>query len=103
MYIVILSISNILVILATSLVEIDVRSFGSSPNFFIKISFTLYPTHSRVGRGNLVLSHSVPHFPSNSAGFLDKNKNFEAGRGAEAQSVTVNRPTGCGFDPHSRR
>ena len=27
---------------------------------------------------------------------------FEASRGAAAQSVTV-KPTGCGFDPHSRR
>ena len=27
---------------------------------------------------------------------------FEATRGAAAQSVTV-KPTGCGFDPHSRR
>ena len=27
---------------------------------------------------------------------------FEASRGAVAQSVTV-KPTGCGFDPHSRR
>ena len=26
----------------------------------------------------------------------------EAGRGAEAQSVTV-KSTGCGFDPHSRK
>ena len=26
----------------------------------------------------------------------------EANRGAGAQSVTV-KPTGCGFDPHSRR
>ena len=36
-------------------------------NFLIKISFTLYPAH-RVGRGNLVLRHSVPHFPPNSGG-----------------------------------
>ena len=28
--------------------------------------FTLYPAHSRVGRENLVLSHSVPHFLPNS-------------------------------------
>ena len=27
---------------------------------------------------------------------------YEAGRAAEAQSVTV-KSTGCGFDPHSRR
>ena len=27
-----------------------------------QISFTLYPAHSRVGRGNLVLKHSIPHF-----------------------------------------
>ena len=31
-------------------------------------SFTLYPTHSRVGRGNLVLRHSVPQFPPISGG-----------------------------------
>ena len=36
---------------------------------FIKtnnVSFTLYPAHSRVGRGNLVLRHSVSHFLPNS-------------------------------------
>ena len=33
--------------------------------------------------------------------FFSKNY-FEAGRGAAAQGVTV-KPTGCGFDPHSRR
>ena len=27
---------------------------------------------------------------------------FEAGRGAAARGVTA-KPTGCGFDPHSRR
>ena len=32
------------------------------------ISFTLYPAHSRVGRGNLVSRHSVPHFLPNSEG-----------------------------------
>ena len=31
------------------------------------ISFTLYPAH-RMGKGNLVLRHSVPHFLSNSGG-----------------------------------
>ena len=33
-----------------------------------KISFTLYPAHSRVGRGNLVLRHSVPHCLPDSGG-----------------------------------
>ena len=33
-----------------------------------QISFTLYPAHSRVGRGNLVLRHTVPHFPPNFGG-----------------------------------
>ena len=28
-------------------------------------SFTLYPAHSRVGSGNIVIRHSAPHFPSN--------------------------------------
>ena len=32
------------------------------------ISFTLYPAHRRVGRGNLVLTYSVPHFTPNSEG-----------------------------------
>ena len=32
------------------------------------LSFTLFPAHSRVGRGNLVLRHSVAHFPPNSGG-----------------------------------
>ena len=27
-----------------------------------KISFTLYLAHSRIGRGNLILGHSVAHF-----------------------------------------
>ena len=34
----------------------------------IIISFTLYPAHGSVGRGNLVLRHSVPHFLPNSGG-----------------------------------
>ena len=33
--------------------------------FTFFFSFTLYPAHSRVGRGNLVLRHSVPHFLPN--------------------------------------
>ena len=33
-----------------------------------QISFTLYPAHSRVGRENLVLRYSVPHFLPNSGG-----------------------------------
>ena len=32
------------------------------------ISFTLYPAHSRVRRGNVVLRHFVPHFPPSSGG-----------------------------------
>ena len=32
------------------------------------ISFTLYPAHSRVGRGNLVLRHSIPPFLPNFGG-----------------------------------
>ena len=31
-------------------------------------NFTLYPAHWRVGRGNLVLRHSVPHFLPYSGG-----------------------------------
>ena len=34
----------------------------------IEISFTLYPAHNIVGRGNLVLRHTVPHFLQNSGG-----------------------------------
>ena len=33
-----------------------------------KTSFMLYPVHSRVGRGNLVLRHSISHFPPKSGG-----------------------------------
>ena len=33
-----------------------------------QISFTFYPAHSRVGRGNLELRYSVAHFPLNSWG-----------------------------------
>ena len=29
---------------------------------------TLYPVHRRVGKGNLLLRQSVPHFPPNSGG-----------------------------------
>ena len=29
------------------------------------ISFTLYPVYSRVGKGNIVLRHSVPNIPLN--------------------------------------
>ena len=29
---------------------------------------TLYPAHSKVGKGNLVLRHSVPHVPPHSGG-----------------------------------
>ena len=35
---------------------------------FIYVSFTLYSAHSRVGRGNLVVRHSVSHFLPNSGG-----------------------------------
>ena len=38
------------------------------PLIILKISFTLYPAHSKVGRENLVLRHSVPHFLPNSGG-----------------------------------
>ena len=33
----------------------------------------LYPAHNRIGRRNLVLRHSVPHFPPNS-GYLEYDK-----------------------------
>ena len=36
-------------------------------------SFMLYPADSRVGRGNLVLRHSTPHFLPNSGGFEWQN------------------------------
>ena len=52
--------------------------------------FTLYPIHSRVGRGNLIIIRKYL--------FLF----YEASRDAEAQSVTVN-ATGCGFDLRSRK
>ena len=35
---------------------------------WLSFSFTLYPAHSRVGRGNLVLGHSVPYFSPSSGG-----------------------------------
>ena len=34
------------------------------------IRFTLYPAHSRVDRKNLVLRHSIPHFPLISGDFF---------------------------------
>ena len=33
-----------------------------------QISFTLYPAHSRIGKGKLVLRHSVPHLSANFGG-----------------------------------
>ena len=30
--------------------------------FFFITSFTLYPAHNRIGRGKLLLRHSVPHY-----------------------------------------
>ena len=36
--------------------------------FIYFFSFTLYPAHSRVGRGYIVLRHPVHHFPPNSRG-----------------------------------
>ena len=33
-----------------------------------EFSFTLYPSLSRVGRENLMLRHSTPHFPPSSGG-----------------------------------
>ena len=41
---------------------------SSSSIYSIFFSFTLYPANSRVGWGNLVLRHSVPHFLPNSRG-----------------------------------
>ena len=41
---------------------------ASRPLVLNKISFTLYPANSRVGRANVVLKHSDPHFPSSSGG-----------------------------------
>ena len=44
------------------LVLYEISSF-----YFIYLHiFTLYPAHSRVGRGNLMLRHFVPHFLPNS-------------------------------------
>ena len=39
-------------------------------NMNIYILFTLFPVHIRVGRENLVLRYSVPHFLPNSGGQL---------------------------------
>ena len=39
----------------------------------IQISFTLYPAHSRVGRRNILLRHSAPHFPPNSGSIEWRN------------------------------
>ena len=38
--------------------------------YFFLISFTLYSAHSRVSRGDLVLRHSVSHFPPKSRGIV---------------------------------
>ena len=35
-----------------------------------EISFTFYPAHSSVGRGNLMLKHPVPHFLPNFKGWV---------------------------------
>ena len=41
-----------------------------SYNISIMFLITLYPADSRVGRGNLVLKHSVLHFPPSSVFFI---------------------------------
>ena len=38
--------------------------------------FTLFPVHSKVGRKNLVLRHSVSHLPPNSEGFVFEWRNL---------------------------
>ena len=42
-----------------------------------EISFTLHPAHSKVGRGNLGLRQSVPHFLPNSRAILERNARVE--------------------------
>ena len=36
--------------------------------YFFFYYFTLYPAHSRLDRGNIVLKYSITHFPPNSVG-----------------------------------
>ena len=48
--------------------KVNDLSYGNKKTRYSVKNFTLYPAHSRVGRGNLVLSHSVPHFLPNSGG-----------------------------------
>ena len=53
----------LLLILIESCVKIDLSSFAFLyKDIFFVTSFTLYPARSRVGRGNLVLRHSLPTF-----------------------------------------
>ena len=39
----------------------------------------MYPAHSRVGRGNIVIRYSVPHFPPNFRGIACWMAEFNAG------------------------
>ena len=48
------------------MVDVDVVAQITINHIVKKYSFTLYPAHSRIGRGDLVLRHSGPHFPLNS-------------------------------------
>ena len=59
------------------LIAVGIRNLGDqgqdnpfpfNKNEINQISFKLYPTHSGVGRGNVVSRHSVPHFPPSSGG-----------------------------------
>ena len=45
--------------------------FFAYVKIYVFISFTLYSVYSKVGRGNLVLRHYVPHFLPNTALCLD--------------------------------
>ena len=66
----------------------------------LRFNFTLVLNSNHIRTYALLYHH---HFPANNTHSIFSNSFtlYEAGRGAETQSVTVN-ATGCGFDPHSR-
>ena len=54
-----------------------------------KNSFTLYPAHSRIGRGTIVLRHSVPHSPPNSGGISCKVAGLDTAQ-TERRKANIN-------------
>ena len=57
---------EIVVVWGHKLVTIAQRLWVRYPLGDFFCGFTLYPAHSKVGKWNLVLKHSISHFPASS-------------------------------------